>query len=80
MTRNGFDKSRAFRRIAQGFAKPADRVIQTVFEFDESVPWPEPFLKFLPSDDLSGMFEEREQNLQRLFVEFDADALLTQFS
>ena len=78
MARNGFDKTRVFRRVAQGFAQSADRVIQTVFELDERFLGPEPFLKLLSGDDFPGMLEESEQNLQRFFVQFDSDALLAQ--
>ena len=80
VARDGFDKSRAFRGVAQGFAKPANRVVESVFEFDERILGPKLLLKLLACDDFPGMFEESQQNLQRLFVEFDADALLTQFS
>ena len=79
MARNGFDKSRAFRCVAQGFAKAADRVVESVLELDERILRPESLLKFLSADDFPGMLEESQQHLQGLFVHFDADALLTQF-
>lgn len=78
MARDGFDKSRAFGRVAKGFAKAADGVVEAVFELAERVPRPEPLLQLLSGDNFPGMLEQSQQNLQRLFVEFDADALLAQ--
>src|SRR5260370_29606973 len=76
--RDRFNEAWTLGGVAQGFAKPADGVVEAVFELDERILGPEPLLKLLPGDDLAGMLEESEQNLQRLLVEFDAHALLAQ--
>ena len=68
------------RRVTQGFAQAADGIVQAVFEFDERILGPEPLLKLISGDHFAGMLEESEQELERLLVELNADALLAQLS
>jgi len=62
----------------RGFAQAADGVVQTVLEFDKSVLGPEALLKLLAGDNFTRMLEKSKQNLQRLVVKFDSEALLAQ--
>jgi len=55
-------------------------LLRTVLEFDERILGPEPLLELLPGDHLPRMLDECEQDLERLLVKFDSDALLAQLS
>ena len=68
------------RRVTQGFAQAADGIVQAVFEFDERILGPEPLLKLISGDHFAGMLKESEQELERLLVKFDSDALFAQLS
>ena len=78
--RNRFYEARILGRAAQGFAQAADGIVQTVFEIDERILWPEPLLKLLPGDHLPWMLKESKQDLQWLLVEFNTDAMLAQLA
>jgi hypothetical protein len=57
------------RRIAQGASNFLDRRIQPVFEIDEGVVFPQAFAQFVPPNDFSRSFEQRDKNLTRLFLQ-----------
>src|SRR5204862_5207471 len=66
-------------RIAQREPQPVDGGIEAAFEVDKGVFRPEPPMQLFPSDHCAWFFEQGAQDLQRLRLQLDADALFPQF-
>src|SRR5579859_1051096 len=77
--RNGFHKTRTLGGVAQGLANFADCFVESVVEIDEGVRRPKFLLKLLASDKLAGMREKHNQDLEGLFLQANAQAVLAQF-
>ena len=71
-----FYKTRARCGIAQCLANLVDRSIQAVVEIDERVGRPDFLPQIVAGDDLSGMLQQSRENLEGLFLEPDAGAIL----
>src|SRR5512140_1759866 len=67
--RQSLDKARMLGSIAQRLPQTRHDRIQVVFEVDEYVAVPETIAEFFASDDLSRMFEQRTQHLERLLAQ-----------
>jgi hypothetical protein len=79
-TRNGFHEAGALGGVTEGFTDFVDGFIEPVIEIHESVRGPNFSLELLASDDLAGMVEQHNENLQWLFLEADAEAVFAQFT
>ena len=49
-------------------------------EIDKSIVGPEPVSEFIPGNNLSVTLKEQDKNLQRLLLELDAQALLSELT
>ncbi len=74
------DIARVSGRIAESVTQFLHRAVQTVVEFDKSVPRPQQLAQFLTGHQLAGPFEQRSQDLKRLLTQADANAVLTQLA
>ena len=79
-TRNSFYKARTLCGVAESLADFADRFVEPVVEIHESVCGPQLFLKLLADYDLAGVLKQHRQNLKRLFLKANSQAVLAQFA
>jgi hypothetical protein len=77
---DGFDKSRARRRITQRLSNPVNGLVHAVIEIDEGLGSPQPVAKLFPSDDLTRPLEQHRENLKRLFRQTELHAVLFQLA
>ncbi len=77
--RERLDVARVGGRITQGLADLVDRRIETLIKIHECVAAPEPLAYFLPCHDAALCFEQHDENLKRLLLQLDSNAILTQF-
>lgn len=77
-SRDGLDKLGFAGGVSNSLAKFLHCRVQTVFEVDESILWPELGLQFLAGDDLARAGDQQEENFERLTVEFEAAAELVE--
>ena len=75
--RQGLDKAWTLRRVAQRLANLGNGGIQIVVDIDEGV-GPELLLQFLTSHHLTGVFQQKCQDLKRLTTELQFHARLAQ--
>ena len=75
-----FDKTRARCGIAQRLPNLVDRRIQAVVEIDKGVGRPDLLPQIVAGDHPSGIFKQRGQDLERLFLQPDSGAILAQFA
>jgi len=73
--RYGFDESRLFGGIAEGFSQPVHRRIEAMLEIDKGVARPEPAMQLLPTDQVSRLFQQNGQDLKRLALQPDFRAV-----
>ena len=71
-----FDVDRAICRVSQGFAQFVDGLVQALLVVHERAVGPKPPLEVLAGNNLAGVFEQRRQDLNRLFLHFQTDAVL----
>src|SRR5262245_1790868 len=79
-TTDSFDEAGTLGGVAEGLADFVDCLVEPVVEIHERVSGPEFLLKFLATDDLAGVLEQRHQDLEGLLLEPDSDAALAQFA
>jgi hypothetical protein len=75
---DGLDVNRRPGEITQSFAQLHDGCAQTVIEVDEGVGWPKSLAQLFAGNDLSGTFEELNQDEERLFSQLDGRAIPAQ--
>src|SRR5215469_10344474 len=78
--RYGFDKARAIGGISQRVAQPGYGAVEALIELDESVRRPDVFAQLFAADDLSAIFQQKAQDLERLVLQLDPGTLLAQFT
>src|SRR5205814_8887156 len=77
---DGFDIPGRLRRIADRRPQLVDGIVQSVVEVDERIGGPEPEPQRLARDHLARPFEQRNQQLKRLFLQAQPAAAFPQFS
>jgi len=77
--RQRFNEAGARGRIAEGRPDLVDCFGEALVEIDEGSLWPEPGLEFAAGDDVTGLFEQRRQDLEWLVFQLDPDAVFPQF-
>ena len=73
--RQRLDEARVVGRVAERLAQLLDRRVEGVVEVDEGVGRPEPFAHRLAGDDLARAFQEHRQQLKRLVLQLQSDAV-----
>ena len=76
---DGFNVARGVGVVAQDVANLLDSGIQAMFEVNESSFGPELLAKLFPRDEFAGMFEQGTEDVERLVLQFEVDAVLTEF-
>jgi hypothetical protein len=76
----GLNDARSIGRIAQRFAQALDCVIESVVKIYKRIRRPDLALQFLPSDHLARLFQKSLEDLERLLLQFDSNALLAHFA
>jgi len=79
-TRKRLDKARVFGGIVQRFTEPHDCRVEAVIKIDEGVAGPEAALQFFAGDHFPAVFQKDGEDLTRLFLELDANAVLAEFA
>ena len=74
----GFDVARSAGGVSQGFAKARDGVVQAVIEIDEGFGGPDLGAKLLAGHELAGAVQQSCQDLNRLALQAELDAGLSQ--
>src|SRR5260370_1205743 len=67
-------------RVAERLTDLVQSRAQTVLEIDHNIAAPYSFLQVFPCEHLTGLLEESDQELERLILQFDADAKLAQLA
>jgi hypothetical protein len=80
MFREGLDKPRFLRRIAQSVSKFLDRGVQAVVEGTECVLRPKSLTQLVPGNDFAGMLQQQCKQPKRLLLQLYLDAFLVQLS
>src|SRR5262245_33534265 len=75
-----FDEARVLRRVAKSCPKFCDRRAEAVIEIDERIGRPQRLTHFFAGDEIAVMVEEKHQQLERLLLKLDSDALLAELS
>ena len=73
--RQRLDEPRVLGRVAEHLAQLLDRRVEGVIEIDEGVGGPEPLAHRLAGDHLARALEEHHQQLKRLLLQLQPDAL-----
>ncbi len=60
-----------FGGIAKDFAQIGNNCVQVVFEINENIISPQPVSQVFTGDNRPWAFQQRSQNLERLFAELD---------
>ena len=60
--------------------EPPNGVVQTLLEIDKSVCRPDLLLQLLPGDNLAGVVQQHLQDLHWLFLKFDLESVLAEFT
>jgi hypothetical protein len=68
------------RRIAERETKAIGRGIQPALEIDEYLRRPQPPAQLFARDHLAGAFRQRAQDLKRLALKFQPDAMLSRIT
>ena len=79
-SRQGFDIARRLPVVAEGFPQFIDGFVQAVLEVHEGVCGPELQTQVLARDQLARPCEQQGQNLKRLFLKLDSEAMLAQLT
>ncbi len=80
LPRNSLDVGRSGGRVAQRFTEPRDRSVQTTVEIDVDVIAPDLVPKLFSGDECARPFDEALQDSERLVLEPDRLAVLSQLS
>jgi hypothetical protein len=78
--RQSFDVSGLVRGITECYPKSLDSRIDTVFELDDRIVWPEPLPNLAAQHNLTRMAHQHCQNLKRLLRQLDSFSVFAQFS
>ena len=78
--RQSLDKSRVVSRVVESLTEPFDGRVQAMFKVDEGVGGPEFPVKLFARNQLTGVFQKTDQNLDRLPFKPDFAALLLEFA
>src|SRR5207237_374751 len=78
--RESLDISRMIGRVAQCQAKTVDGSIDAALEIDEGILWPKPAAQFIARHHAARIFEQGTEDLPRLGLKADTNALLAQLS
>jgi hypothetical protein len=78
--RHRFDVASLFSRFPQRISQSLDGGIDAMVELDHRFVGPKPKPNVLPRHDFAGIFQQQEQELQRLFAEAKAGSVFTQLS
>ena len=76
----GLDEARILRRITQRLADLVDGFVEPVVEVDEGIRRPKRLLEFLSCDHVAHVLEQHRQDLKRLLLELDLQALLAKLA
>jgi len=76
MFREGLDKSRFLRRVAQRISKFFDRGVQAVIEGNEGVLRPESLTQLIPGYNFAGMLQKQHKQPEWLLLQLYFDASL----
>ena|SRR5438046_2932573 len=74
------DKAWIGRRITQHFANLVHSSVQTVIEIDERIDRPKLLPQVITRNHAPGIFEQYGEDLERLFLQAELDAVLAKFS
>jgi len=80
MAGDRFDVSRALRRISKSETQLGHCFIEAAVKINESMGWPEPLPELVSRYHLTGMVQEKAENLEGLFLKLDPNAALAKFS
>src|SRR5712692_7873593 len=69
-----------FCRIAQSVTQPLDCRVQAHVEVHEGIRRPELLLEFFSRDDLTRMLQQQRQDVKRLVLKLDLQAVLAQLA
>ena len=70
-----FDVDGVVGRVSQGLAQLVDGLVQALLIIHERAVGPKAPLEVLAGNDLAGLFEQRRQDLDWLFLHFQTDAV-----
>src|SRR5882724_3483559 len=73
--REGFNKTGVFGGIPEGIAQALDGGVQAMIEVYKGIGRPKPAVHFLPGNNFTGTLKEHGQNLERLLLKPDSDAI-----
>jgi len=73
-------RSRVAGLVAEGFAETVDGGVEAVLEVDEGAIGPEFAADFFAGEDFGGAREQHGEDLERLCVQLDANALAAEFA
>jgi hypothetical protein len=71
----GFDVDRLRGRVSQGLAQLVDSLVQALLIIHERAVGPQAPLEFLARNNPTRLFEQGGQDLDRLLLQFQADAV-----
>jgi hypothetical protein len=75
-----FDQARGFGIVPERFAQFLHRVIQALIEVDEGVGGPDSPLQLFAGHNVTGALKQCAQELERLNLQFDPEAVAMQFA
>jgi hypothetical protein len=78
MPRNGFHIPRMVRRFSQGRPQLGHRLVQAAIEVHERMRRPKLLAQLFAGHHFPGMFQKEGEDLERLFLQFNAHAVLAQ--
>ena len=78
--RQRLDIARCIGFVAERLAQFLDRRVQAVVEINERVGGPEALANLLAGDQLAGLLQQDFENLDRLALQLQPDAILTELS
>ena len=76
---NRFDVERRVKRIAKCVAQVGDRHIEAVIEVNEGIRGPEKAIQLISRDQFARIFQQIDQDEERLFAELDGQTGAAQF-
>src|SRR5437762_1952195 len=79
-TRERLNKPGALSVIAECLSQLTDGTVDRIIEINVGVPRPQPLLNIFPGDDLTRAFNKHAENLKRLLLQLESDAVLSKFS
>jgi hypothetical protein len=79
-TRQGLDEAWGYGRVSQCIAKSFYSRIQPNIEIHKRLRWPKPLTKLFASHHGAGTPQQQYEDLKRLVLKFDPQAVLAQFA